>query len=213
MQGNQDRSGNAEFDRKAEQDNGQPIRRRDNRRNTTQGNMSGPGARGSMSGGSLPGPAPCADRCSARKSAARDLPAGRSWARTGRQFISRDRRDGSRTRPLSSLAARYRVDRPEYHSYEHVRLPDRIAIVDPRTRHIVFVIDEGRDREGRANCDSRARFALSPQRKRAIHSEIVRDYRGDRNPNFEFEVRVGDRVPEAIELIPTSPIGSRTGIS
>jgi hypothetical protein len=83
----------------------------------------------------------------------------------------------------------------------HVRLPDRIVVVDPRNRRIVFVIDEGRDgREGRANFDSRARFALSPEQKRAIHSEIVRDYQGDHNPNFE--VRLGERVPEAIDLEP-----------
>jgi hypothetical protein len=176
-----------------------------------QGNISGPGEGGSMSGGSMQGPE------HARIDAQRE----NRLRETFRHDDLEPERDGNFSVAIGETVPERAHFHPlppaivsivpDYRGYECVRLPDRIAIVDPRTRHIVFVIDEGRDREGRANCDSRARFALSPERKRAIHSEIVRDYRGDRNPNFE--VRVGERVPEAIELIPTSPIGSRTGIS
>jgi hypothetical protein len=84
---------------------------------------------------------------------------------------------------------------PQYRGYDYVVVEDQIIIVDPRTRRVVYVIDEGQ-----AQNSDRPRFYLSSEQRRSIRSEIVRRYQGDRNG--DFAIRIGERVPEDIELVP-----------
>jgi hypothetical protein len=86
---------------------------------------------------------------------------------------------------------------PQYRGFDYVRSGDRIVIVDPRSRRIVYVVDVN---DGREEAYSGSRIELSPEQKRIIHAEIVDHYRGDRNSGFE--IRLGQRVPEAIRLEP-----------
>jgi hypothetical protein len=83
---------------------------------------------------------------------------------------------------------------PEYRGYDYVVVSDEIVIVEPRTRKVVTVLNEG----GGSGVHHAA-LTISADRKSAIHRDVLRDYRGPREERLA--ARVGEHIPDGVRLM------------
>ena len=82
---------------------------------------------------------------------------------------------------------------PEYRGYEYIVVDERITIVDPRSRVIVAVIDDG----GRRASGQQIALELTPEQLRFIHESIDRNqHRAD----VRVRLALGAEVPRTVEL-------------
>ncbi|HWV54573.1 DUF1236 domain-containing protein [Pseudorhodoplanes sp.] len=90
---------------------------------------------------------------------------------------------------------------PQYRGYQFVLVEDDIVIVEPRSRKIVTVIDEGGS--GRAAARSRGKLTLSDKQRDVIRrSAIERRTTGSATATttIDREYVIGDDLPESIEF-------------
>jgi hypothetical protein len=87
---------------------------------------------------------------------------------------------------------------PEYRGYEFVLVEDEIVIVEPRSRKIVTVIDQGGG--GRAASRPRGKLTLSDKQRDVIRRTAVeRRTTGSASTTIE-EYEIGDDLPESVEF-------------
>ena len=84
---------------------------------------------------------------------------------------------------------------PQYRGYDYVMVRDEVVIIEPRTRKIVTVIHEGGSSGASAR---RTSLNIPTEKRRKIHTEVIRSYHGPRD--VRFDLRVGERVPQNVTL-------------
>ncbi len=86
---------------------------------------------------------------------------------------------------------------PEYRDYNYVLVQDRIAIVEPRTRKIVTIIDQprqaSRGEKTRTHLSSRERSVIKNRTASTRHRPQVREHYTERYV-------IGERVPDDVEF-------------
>jgi hypothetical protein len=87
---------------------------------------------------------------------------------------------------------------PEYRGYQFVVVEEDILIVEPRTRKIVTVIDNG---GGRAATRSRSKLTLTEKQRDVIRRNAVqRRTTGSARTTTIEEYEIGDDIPETVEI-------------
>jgi hypothetical protein len=84
---------------------------------------------------------------------------------------------------------------PQYRGYDYVMIRDEVVIIEPRTRKIVTVIQEGGSTGTSAR---RSSIDIPVEKRRRIHTEVIRSYHGPRD--VHIQLRVGERVPDNVTL-------------
>jgi hypothetical protein len=84
---------------------------------------------------------------------------------------------------------------PQYRGYNYVMVRDEVVIIEPRTRKIVTVIQEGGSTGTSAR---RSSIDIPVEKRRRIHTEVIRSYHGPRD--VHIQLRVGERVPDNVTL-------------
>ncbi len=90
---------------------------------------------------------------------------------------------------------------PQYRGYQFVLVEDEIVIVEPRSRKIVTVIDQGGS--GRAATRSRGKLTLSDKQRDVIRRSTIERRTTGSAPSttiVEREYAIGDDLPESIEF-------------
>jgi len=89
---------------------------------------------------------------------------------------------------------------PQYRGYEFVVVEEEIVIIEPRTRKIVTVIDQGGS--GRTASRSKSRLSLTEKQRDAIRRAAVQRHTtgSARTTVIERDYEIGDDIPEAVEI-------------
>jgi hypothetical protein len=85
---------------------------------------------------------------------------------------------------------------PQYRGYEYVVVRNEIVIVEPKTRKIVYVLNNS---GAQARTGTKAKFTIASEKRGRIVAEARKAWKGPRD--VKVTLRVGEKVPQTVALL------------